>query len=72
MSSPPKPDAPPPPVRRSPPIRITGNVHPMFGKLAEIKLSADSDLVWTTQNYHDFHNIPDLQVSSLKKAVFMR
>jgi predicted methyltransferase len=70
LSSPPKPDAPPPPVQAIAADPHYSNVHPTFGKLAEVKLPADSDLVWTTQNYHDFHNIPDLQVSTLNKAVF--
>ena len=27
-------------------------------------------MLFRSQNYHDFHNIPDLQVSTLNKAVF--
>jgi len=28
------------------------------------------DLVWTSQNYHDFHNIPDIEVATINHAVF--
>ena len=28
------------------------------------------DLVWTSQNYHDLHNIPNLEVVDFDKAVF--
>jgi predicted methyltransferase len=69
VSSPPKPDAPPPPVQAIAADPHYSNVHPTFGKIAELKLPTDTDLVWTTQNYHDFHNIPDL-VTNLNKAVF--
>lgn len=28
------------------------------------------DMVWTSQNYHDLHNIPNLEVADFDKAVF--
>jgi predicted methyltransferase len=28
------------------------------------------DVVWTSQNYHDFHNVPNLDVGALNKAIF--
>lgn len=70
VSSPPKPDAPPPPVQAIAADPHYSNVHPTFQKLAELKLPADADIVWTTQNYHDFHNVPDFQVATLNKTVF--
>lgn len=70
VSSVPKPDAPPPPVKAIAEDPHYGNVHPTFQKLAEVKLPPDTDVVWTTQNYHDFHNIPDVSVATLNKAVF--
>ncbi|HYB32734.1 MAG TPA: hypothetical protein VED45_04820 [Steroidobacteraceae bacterium] len=70
VSSVPKPDAPPPPVQAIAADPHYSNVHPTFQKYAEVKLPPNSDLVWTTQNYHDFHNVPDLQVAALNKAVF--
>lgn len=70
VSSIPKPDAPPPPIKAIAEDPHYANVHPTFQKLGEIKLPADSDVVWTTQNYHDFHNIPDVSVATLNKAAF--
>ena len=37
---------------------------------AEFALAPPVDLVWTSQNYHDFHNIKDLDVVDFDKAVF--
>jgi predicted methyltransferase len=70
VSSVPKPDAPPPPVKAIAADPHYSNVHPTFQKFAELKLPPNSDLVWTTQNYHDFHNIPEIQVAAVNKAVF--
>jgi predicted methyltransferase len=47
-----------------------GNVVVMVGSMTALDLPKDVDLVWTSQNYHDFHNIPNLQVLDLDKAVF--
>jgi predicted methyltransferase len=30
-----------------------------------------ADFVWTSDNYHDFHNIPDADVVNIDKAVFL-
>ena len=70
VSSVPKPDAPPPPVKALAEDPHYANLHPTFQKLGELKLPPDSDVVWTTQNYHDFHNIPDVNVATLNKTVF--
>jgi predicted methyltransferase len=70
VSSVPKPDAPPPAVKALAEDPHYANLHPTFQKLGELKLPPDSDVVWTTQNYHDFHNIPDVNVATLNKAVF--
>jgi predicted methyltransferase len=70
VSSVPKPDAPPPPVKTIAADPHYANLHPTFQKLAEVKLPPDTDVVWTTQNYHDFHNIPDLNMATLNKTVF--
>lgn len=50
---------------------------PHYGNLAvstmsikELSLPEPVDLVWTSQNYHDLHNIPDGDVASFDKAVF--
>jgi predicted methyltransferase len=70
VTSAPKPGAKPPAVEAIAADPHYGNVHVVEGHYTDMKLPADSDLVWTTQNYHDFHNIPDLKISDLNKAVF--
>jgi predicted methyltransferase len=70
VSSVPKPDAPPPPVKALAEDPHYANLHPTFQKFGELKLPPDRDVVWTTQNYHDFHNIPDVNVATLNKTVF--
>jgi predicted methyltransferase len=70
VSSIPKPDAPPPAVKAIAEDPHYANVHPTYQKLAELKLPPDADVVWTTQNYHDFHNIPDASVATFNKTVF--
>jgi predicted methyltransferase len=37
---------------------------------AQLTLPQNVDLVWTSLNYHDFHNVPDLKVTDLDKVVF--
>jgi predicted methyltransferase len=46
------------------------NVTVKTTRLAEFALPESVDLIWTSQNYHDFHNVPDLDVGSFDKAVF--
>jgi predicted methyltransferase len=70
VSSQPPPNAPPPPVQAIAADPHYGNVHVTLQHVAELKLPANVDLVWTSQNYHDFHDIPDVQVASLNRAVF--
>ncbi len=38
--------------------------------MADLKLPAGADLVWTSQNYHDFHNIADVDVATINRAIF--
>jgi predicted methyltransferase len=35
----------------------------------EFSLPEPADVIWTSQNYHDLHNIPDLKVVDFDKAV---
>ena len=37
---------------------------------ATMMLPEKADLVWTTENYHDFHNGPTANIAGLDKAVF--
>jgi len=46
------------------------NVSVVATPLTEMKLPEPVDLVWTSRNYHDFHNIPNLDVSAIDKAIF--
>jgi predicted methyltransferase len=46
------------------------NVVVMVARVSELNLPKDVDLVWTSQNYHDFHNVPNLNVLDFDKAVF--
>jgi predicted methyltransferase len=70
VGSPPKPGAPTPPVQAIAADPHYSNVSVILQPYAQVKLPSDTDLVWTSQNYHDFHNIPDLQVATLNHAVF--
>jgi predicted methyltransferase len=70
VTSPPKPDAPPPPVQAIAADPHYGDVTVMLQRVADLKLPQSVDLVWTSQNYHDFHNIPDVDVATINRAVF--
>jgi predicted methyltransferase len=70
VGSPPKPGAPSPPVQAIAADPHYSNVSVILQPYAQVKLPSDADLVWTSQNYHDFHNIPDLQLATLNHAVF--
>jgi predicted methyltransferase len=43
------------------------SVHVPFQALA---IPTKADLVWTSQNYHDLHNVPNLDMIAFDKAVF--
>jgi predicted methyltransferase len=47
-----------------------GNVTVVATDLASFKLAAPVDVVWTTENYHDFHNGPAANISGLYAAAF--
>ena len=71
-----RPDAPadaPDPAARLQPITSDShyaNVSVVVGKFTQLELPQGVDLVWTSQNYHDFHNIPDVNVADIDKVVF--
>jgi predicted methyltransferase len=46
------------------------NVTVSVQSFAQLALPKGVDLVWTSQNYHDFHNLPDIQAVDIDKAVF--
>jgi len=66
----PKPDAPPPPVQAIAADPHYGNVTVSLQKITDLKLPEGVDLVWTTQNYHDLHNIHDVDVAKVNSAFF--
>jgi predicted methyltransferase len=66
----PKPGAPPPPVQAIAADPHYSNVTLIMQRLTEAKPSAAFDLVWTTQNYHDLHNVPDLSMLAVNNAIF--
>ena len=74
--SPPKPDAAPgAPVPGAAVKAIAAdphyaNVQISVQRVAELSMPEKAQLVWTTQNYHDFHNIPDVDIATINKAVF--
>jgi predicted methyltransferase len=47
-----------------------GNVSVVVQRLSQPNLPHPVDLVWTSQNYHDLHNVPDLDIAAFNKAVF--
>lgn len=70
ISQPPKPDAPPSPIQALAAEPHYSNVKIHLQRLVEVKPTNSFDLVWTTQNYHDFHNIEGLDVAALNHAIF--
>ena len=47
-----------------------GNVSVVVQRLSQANLPHPVDVVWTSQNYHDLHNVPDLDIAAFNKAVF--
>jgi predicted methyltransferase len=66
----PKPDAPPPPIVALAADPHYSNVKVTLQRLVDVKPTNSFDVVWTTQNYHDFHNIQGLEVATINKAIF--
>jgi predicted methyltransferase len=75
VMSPPKPDAPagsPVPgaaVRAIASEAHYANVSVSPQHYAELSVPEKADLVWTTQNYHDFHNLPNQDIAAINRAV---
>jgi len=70
VSVPPKPEQLPPALTAVTSDAHYSNVSLNLKRLSEVKPSAVFDLVWTTQNYHDFHNIADVDLAALNRAIF--
>ena len=76
VATPKRPDAPPDRPEPSAAVRAIAadphysNVSVSVEKLAELKLPEKLDMVWTSLNYHDVHNVKDIDVGAFNKAVF--
>jgi len=46
------------------------NVSVLVQPSGKLSFPARLDLVWTSQNYHDFHNIRDLDIGALNRQIF--
>ena len=46
------------------------NVTVSAQRLTQLALPEPVDVIWTSQNYHDLHNIPDIEVGTIDTAVF--
>lgn len=46
------------------------NVSVVIEPFSQLKVPAAVDLVWTSQNYHDLHNFPGLDVATFNQMVF--
>lgn len=66
----PKPGAAAPPIVALAADPHYANVKVTLDRLVDVKPTNSFDLVWTTQNYHDFHNLADPQIATLNKAIF--
>src|SRR6185437_7743276 len=42
----------------------------IVGRVTELKLPEPVDVVWTSRNYHDLHNIPNGDVPAIDKMIF--
>ncbi len=50
--------------------RVLGNVEVVVADFATMTLPAPVDLVWTTENYHDWHNGPTANIAGINKAAY--
>ena len=73
---PPRPNAPSGPQDFAARVKVIAadpnysNVSVVVEPFSELAVPAPVDLVWTSQNYHDLHNIPGLDLATFNKMVF--
>jgi predicted methyltransferase len=46
------------------------NVEILVSDLGALSMAQPVDLVWTSENYHDFHNSPTVTIAAINRAVF--
>ncbi len=72
----PRPDAPAGTPDRSVPIKALAadagyrNITVLVQPIKALELPPNVDLVWTSDNYHDVHNVPGIDVMAFNKAVW--
>jgi predicted methyltransferase len=72
----PRPDQPAGAPDRSVPIKAIateagyGNITVLVQPIKALELPSGADLVWTSDNYHDVHNVPGIDVLAFNKAVY--
>jgi predicted methyltransferase len=76
IASPPRPNAAPdapPPAAAVQAIAADphyANVKVDVVRISQVRLPGNVDVVWTSQNYHDFHNLTDTDALAIDKAAF--
>ena len=69
----------PPPKKPGKPVAVKAiaadphyghNITVLQAPVADFHVPQPVDLVWTSQNYHDLHNIPGLNVADFDRAVY--
>jgi predicted methyltransferase len=72
----PRPNAAPDAPDRTLPIKALaaesgyGNVSLLVQPIRTLQLPPQADLVWTSDNYHDVKNVPDIEMLAFNKSVF--
>jgi len=72
----PRPDAPAGTPDRTLPIKAIiaepgyGNITLLVQPLKELALPTGADLAWTSNNYHDVHNVAGIDLAAFNKAVY--
>jgi predicted methyltransferase len=72
----PRPDAAPNAPDRSLPVKALaatsgyGNISVLVQPIRALQLPRQADLVWTSDNYHDVKNVPDIDMLAFNKSVF--
>jgi len=46
------------------------NVSVQAGPVVAVAVAEPADIVFTAQNYHDVHNVPDIDIAAFNKSVF--
>lgn len=69
----------PPPKKAGDPIAVSAiaqdphynnNISVAIWPVGRLPVREPVDLVWTSQNYHDLHNVPGLDVAAFDRAIF--